>query len=254
MSEDEFIDDDDQVEDQDEQVEETPPEPTPEEIQAELRAKLSAQENELKGALSVIKEIQVGSRGREEAPTQRQISQEDREKLNNDLLIRLNTDPLGVINEIVELTEKRTIEKVRTGATPYDEAAADAIIEKFERGYKRENPVIGDKVAEMFRKEIDDLKPEQKADLLRQSPERRKEILELHMNAAAGKYLAPRARPKLKGGNVDVVNGRQVDTMPRQRRSAGFTEGQKASMRRNGLSEEKITSLEKNLVESLRNN
>lgn len=231
---------------------ETPEEElTPEQENERLRAQVAEQGETLttfKGMLDELKSRPTERIiERERAPEREQgLTQEEREQRNARLAMALATEPDKVLDEVASRSERRAAERIMGEV---GDVAADAVIDRFAREKAEENPILAPKVEKIFRKAIDDMGPKVKAALLTVPPERRKELLEKEYRAAAGAYLMPLARPKVKPGVGTDSGGRGAGAMPESRPDADgkfrYTESQKAAMRRSGMDDKKIAANEK---------
>jgi hypothetical protein len=227
---------------------------TVEEQLAEERLERAREKGENEALRRIVTELREGGNRREDAPPpQHQMTKEEREEANASLALRMQTEPLEVLAIVESRAEQRAYDRIKRETGAYDETTADAVIEKFVRKAKKENPVVGDKVADIFNEEIDKLGTRAKTQLLSTPPEERERLLNVQWEAAAGKYLLPRARPKIRGqSGTDPGGGggRTAGELPGRRANRDgfrYTETQKAAMRRQGLSDERITKSEENI-------
>lgn len=142
---------------------------------------------------------------------EQQPNQEERAERNARLAMALATNPDEVLAEVGSRAERRAADRI---IGEVGDVAADAIIDRFLRKAGDENPILAPKIEPIFRKAIDDLGPQAKAALLKVPAEQREALLKKEYKAAAGDYLMPLARPKIKPGAGTDAGGRGAGTMP----------------------------------------
>ena len=148
---------------------------------------------------------------RERRDEQPGLSKDERDERNARLAMALATNPDEVLAEVANRAEQRSTERI---IGEVGDVAADAIIDRFLRKASVDNPILAPKIEPIFRKAIDDLGPRAKAALLKVPAEQREALLQKEYKAAAGDYLMPLARPKIKPGVGTDAGGRGAGTMP----------------------------------------
>lgn len=237
-------------------VEETPETPetpeeelTPEQENARLKERVAAQDERLSTFQGVIDELRARPTERiieRERAVEREpgMSREDQEQAEARLALDLATKPGEVLTR-AKIQAKREMRDELFGEI--GDVAADAVIDRFLREQAEVNPILAPKIEKIFRRAVDEMGPKVKAALLTVPPDQRKELLLKEYKAAAGDYLMPLARPKVKPG-VGTVSGGGAATMPDIPAADGkfrFSPSQKEAMRRQGIDDKKISDREK---------
>jgi hypothetical protein len=224
---------------------------------ARLETELGAANEKLTAFDGVIQELrsrpQVTERiiERERQPDAPGISKEERDERNARLAMALATNPDEVLAEVANRAEGRAADRI---IGEVGDVAADAIIDRFLRKASEANPILAPKIEPIFRKAIDEMGPRAKAALLRVPAEQREVLLQKEYKAAAGDYLMPLARPKVKPGAGTDAGGRGAGTMPEFAPQAGgpfdrqgkfhFPPQQRDALRARGWDEAKIKKQE----------
>ena len=225
---------------------------TPEQENERLRARVTAQDEKLTTFQGVIEELRARPAERiierERAPERQEgMTREQEDEAEARLALDLATKPGQVLNRLKQQARREARDDIFGDV---GDVAADAVIDRFLRDQADENPILAPKIEKIFRKAIDDMGPKVKAALLTVPAGQRKELLEKEYKAAAGTYLMPLARPKVKPGVGTDVGARGAASMPDQPRADGkfrFTDSQKEAMKRAGLDDKKIAAQEKAL-------
>lgn len=187
-----------------------------------------------------------------------QPNQEERAERNARLAMALATNPDEVLAEVGSRAERRAADRI---IGEVGDVAADAIIDRFLRKAGDENPILASKIEPIFRKAIDELGPQAKAALLKVPAEQREALLKKEYKAAAGDYLMPLARPKIKPGAGTDAGGRGAGTMPEYASQQGgpfdkqgkfhFPAQQREALRARGWDEAKIKKQEEAISSGL---
>lgn len=229
---------------------ETPEEPlTPEQENARLKERLSAQDEKLSTFQGVIDELRARPTERiieRERAVEREpgMSREDQEQAEARLALDLATKPGEVLTR-AKAQAKREMRDELFGEI--GDVAADAVIDRFARKMQEENPILAPKVEKIFRRVIDEMGPKVKAALLTVPADERERLLLKEYKAAAGDYLMPLAKPKVKPGVGTDIGGRGAASMPEQPADGKFrfTPTQREAMRRAGMDDKRIADREK---------
>jgi hypothetical protein len=225
---------------------------TPERLEAKnLRATVRAQDEKLSTFGSLIEELRARPTERiieRERPLERDapLSADEQLRQEADLALQLGTAPGKVMNRLKEQAKREMRDEIMS---EFGGAAADTVIDRFVQKAKGRDPVVADKVEEIFRKTIDELGPPAKAALLQTPADQRDRLLDKEWNAAAGEYLLPKARARVKPGNPTGGVGGGAGTMPERAPQAGegFTAAQKDAMKRAGRTDKWIAEFEKSV-------
>lgn len=231
---------------------ETPEDLTPEQENERLRETVRAQGETLSTFQGVIDELKTRPVERiierERAPERQEgMTREQEDEAEARLALDLATKPGQVLNRLKQQARREARDDIFGDV---GDVAADAVIDRFARKMSDENPILAPKVERIFRAAIDSLGPRAKAALLTVPAGEREKLLMKEYKAAAGDYLMPLAKPKVKPGVGTDVGARGAASMPDQPRADGkfrFTDSQKEAMKRAGLDDKRIAAQEKAL-------
>ena len=250
------VDDDTELEDDETDTEgDEPIELTPEQENERLKATVKEQSDKLTTFGAVIEELKSRPAERiierERLPEQRQnLSREEEDAEDARLAIELATKPRKVLSEVVRQTRTAARDEI---LTEFGDTAADTVIDRFVKDARKVDPIVADKTEELFRAAIDELGPQAKLNLIKVPAENRKALLQKEWEAAAGRYLLPKARARIKPGVGTDTGARTQASMPERAPDGkfSFSPSQKSAMKMAGMDDKKITAREKAIREGL---
>jgi hypothetical protein len=227
---------------------------TPEQENAKLKAEVAAANEKLNTFGAVIEELKarpaerIIERERREEPRQ-QWTREQEDERDANLAVKLATKPSEVLREVAEQSKRAARDEI---LGEFGDTAADTVIDRFVKDARKQDPIVADKTEELFRQAIDELGPSAKLNLLKVPSDQRRGLLQKEWEAAAGRYLLPKARAKVRPNTPTDTGGRTAAEMPERAPDGkfSFTPGQKAAMKRAGMDDKKIAAREKAIRES----
>jgi hypothetical protein len=176
---------------------------------------------------------------------EQQLSNEELQQREARLALQLGTEPGKVLTQLKNEAKREAVGEIMN---EFGDTAADTVIDRFVKKARSRDPVVADKVEEIFRGKVDKMPARGKAALLRTPAADREELMWETWNASAGDYLLPKARARVKPGQPTDAGGRTAASnpdLPTRDEKFTFSASQKEAMRRAGMDDKTIAAREK---------